>query len=62
MDAGAAAVRAQDLIERALDDGPRDLNRAEAAQLREAGAALLCAALEAERIVLEIPAPIATRG
>lgn len=62
LDAGNTCCAVKVLIQRALHDGPRDLTREEAAQLRELAVGLLCAALEMERIALGIPAPRSTRG
>lgn len=62
LEAGLAGNAVLTLIEHVIDEGPRDLTRAEAAQLREQAGALLCAVLECERIALGIPAPRATRG
>ena len=54
MDLGGSAIAVQLLVERAVTT-PRDLTRAEAAQLLHHTLKMNCAALEIERLALEIP-------
>jgi acyl-CoA hydrolase len=54
MDLGASAIAVTILVEKAVT-APRDLTRAEAAILVRHTLQMQCAALEVERLALEIP-------